>query len=159
MSDHCKLELGNVRFVRECYWKNEIAIDISEYESNIPTKKGIRLPLGRWKIWEESTEAVDDALSKGSTYSLHLGGSVYCKVAEHGVCIDIHQYWSPPNQDGVISTKREICPRPSEYRALKNSMSIIEGYVPEVNGVVPCYIHQQNQLEYLQCPGCNPNDI
>jgi hypothetical protein len=72
MSDRCKLDLGNDRFVRACEWKGKIRIDIWEYQINVPTKKGISLTLGRWKIWAESTENINEALIKGSAYSLHL---------------------------------------------------------------------------------------
>jgi hypothetical protein len=124
-------------------------------------KKGIPLTLGRWKIWAESTEAIDEALSKCSAYSLHLVGNVYCTVSELGVCVDIRQYWSPPDHDGVVPTKRGICPRPGEYTKLKEAMSSIGECVPELNGVVPCYLqsNHQNQLGYLQCAECSPNCI
>jgi hypothetical protein len=78
---------------------------------------------------------------------------MYCKVSEQSACVDIRQYWSPPNIDGVVPTKRGICLHLGEYRELKNSMSIIGGYVPELNVVVPCYLQSdhQNQLEYVHC--------
>jgi hypothetical protein len=94
--------------LRACDWKNEIGIDIREYERNatktsISTKKGIRLTLGRWKMVAESTEKIDEALSEGSAFSLHLGGNIYYKVAENNVCVNIRQYWCPPDQ-GVITS-------------------------------------------------------
>jgi hypothetical protein len=57
------------RFVRAFEWKGDIRIDIRDYQVNVPTKKGISLTLGRWKIWAESTENIDKDLSKGSAYS------------------------------------------------------------------------------------------
>jgi hypothetical protein len=148
MSDRCKLDLGNKRFVRACEWKCEIRIDIREYQNGFPTKKGISLPMGRWKIWAESTENIDEALSKGSAYCLHLGGNIYCKVAENNVCVDIRQYWSPPDQDGIVPTKKAICLRPAEYIKLKEVMSIIGASIPELNAIVPCYLQSahMNQL-------------
>jgi hypothetical protein len=51
MSDRCNLELGNGRFVCVCTWKDDMGVDIREcqQDTTIPTKKGISLPLGRWK--------------------------------------------------------------------------------------------------------------
>jgi hypothetical protein len=128
--------------------------------NNVPTKKGIRLPLGRWKILTNDTMFIDEALEKGQAHSLHLGGNVYCKVSEHGVCVDIRQYWTPPDHEGdVVPTKKGICLRPAEYFKLKEVVKKIGDAVPELNGVVPCYAQSDhiNQMGYLRCAECNPN--
>jgi hypothetical protein len=161
MSDRLKIDLGNERFVRVCEWKGEIRIDIREYQNGAPTKKGISLPLGRWKILSNDTIVIDEALEKKTERSLHLGGNVYCKVAENNVCVNIRQYWCPPDQDGsIFPTKKGICLRPAEYIKLKEAMKDIGEAVPELNTVVPCYAQSDhlNQLGYLQCAECNPNN-
>jgi hypothetical protein len=139
--------------------ENDIPL-ITEPKLYIPMKKGISLPLGRWKILSGATEDIDEALSKGSSYSIHLGGNVYCKVTDHGVCVDIRQYWSPPDTKSIVPTKKGITLQPTEYTKLKDIMSIIEDFVPELNAVVPCYAQSDhlNQLGYLRCVECNPNN-
>jgi hypothetical protein len=139
MSDRCKLDLGNERFVRACEWKGEVRIDIREFQNGAPTKKDISLPLGRWKILTNDIIGIDEALEKRLEGSLHLGGHVYCKVTENNVCVDIRQYWGPPDQDGIVPTKKGICLRPAEYVKLKESMSSIGEVVPELFAVAPCY--------------------
>jgi hypothetical protein len=56
----CNIELGNNRFVQATEWKDEIRIDIREWEikdgKQIPTKKGISLPLHRWEMLVDSLE-------------------------------------------------------------------------------------------------------
>jgi hypothetical protein len=68
MSDRCKLDLGNERFVRVCEWKGEIRIDIREYQNGVPTKKGISLPLGYWKILTNDTIVIDEALERRTNH-------------------------------------------------------------------------------------------
>jgi hypothetical protein len=51
----CSIELGSNRFVQATEWKDEICIDIGEWEikdgKQIPTKKEISLPLqGTWNL-------------------------------------------------------------------------------------------------------------
>jgi hypothetical protein len=80
--------------------EGEIRIDIREYQNGFPTKKGISLPLGCWKILTSDTIVIDEALEKRTEHSLHLCRNVYCKVAENNVCMNIRQYWCAPDQDG-----------------------------------------------------------
>ena len=49
---------------------------------------------------------------------------------------------------------------PLEYIAVKELLTEIGRALPELDGVVPCYIQSDhmNQLGALQCSECNPND-
>jgi hypothetical protein len=134
---------------------------VTESYTDIPTKKGISLSLGRWKILVDSIEDIDEALDHGRAYIRHLGGNVYCKVEERCVCVDIRQYWKPLGQDAVVPTKKGICLRPEEYKKLKDIVPDIGGVIPELDGVVPCYLRSdhQNQEGLLECSECNPNGI
>jgi hypothetical protein len=80
----CNIELGNNRFVQATEWKDEIRIDVSEWEiqneKRIPTKKGISLPLQRWKMLVDSLEFLDQALIEKREYATHLGRNVYTGV-------------------------------------------------------------------------------
>ena len=59
-------------------WKNDTRIDLREFELKdeklIPTKKGISLPLIRWKMLVESFDDLDKALVEKKDHSSHLGG-------------------------------------------------------------------------------------
>lgn len=92
------------RFVKATEWKDEIRIDIREWEiqndKRVPTKKGISLSLHRWKLLANNMDFVDQALDEKREYATHLGGNVYVSVKASGICVDIRQHWLPPNQEG-----------------------------------------------------------
>ena len=78
---------------------------------------------------------------------------------KNSVCVDIRQYWKP--EEEMISTKKGICSRPLEYVRLKELLPEIGNTLPELNGVVPCFLQSDhmNHLGALQCSECNPNDF
>jgi len=104
-------------------------------------------------------EFLDQALVEHRDYSTHLGGNVYASVQSSGVCVDIRQYWLPPNQTKVVPTKKGICLRPSEYTKLKDTARVIGDFVPELSSTVPCPYQSDhlNQLGFLKCSECNPD--
>lgn len=152
----CKLDLGNDRYVQVSEWKEELRVDLREWNGNVPTKKGISLTLMRYKNFVEVTETVDKALLDKESYERHLGGNVYCTVK--GSCVDIRQYWKP--EEEVVPTKKGLCLRPLEYKRLKELITEVGQTLPELDTVVPCYLQgdHMNQLGMLSCTECNPND-
>ena len=90
---HCNIELGNDRFAKATEWRDEIRIDVREWgiqnDKRIPTKKGISLPLHRWKMLVDMFEFLDQALDEKSDYATHLGRNVYATVKASGICVDI----------------------------------------------------------------------
>ena len=89
----------------------------------------------------------------------HLGGNAYCTVTEGSSCMQIRQFWMP--KDEFEPTKKGLCLRPIKYSFLKELVPQIGTTLPELDRVVPCYIHSDhmNQLGALQCSECNPNDF
>ena len=160
------IELANNRFVKAVEWNGEMRIDIREYDDKvqgkIPTKKGISLPLHRWKLLVDSFEFLDQALSEQRDYSTHIGGNVYFTLNvtnPFATVIHIRQYFLPPNQTEVIPTKKGICLRLAEYEKLKDTASVIGDFVPELTSIVPCPYSSDhlNQLGFLRCSECNPD--
>jgi len=158
----CNIELGNNRFVKATEWRDEIRIDVRQWEiqndRRVPTKKGISLPLHRWEMLVDMFELLDQALYEKRDYATHLGRNVYATVKASDICVDIRQHWLPPNQTEVVPTKKGITLRPSEYAKLKDVASVICDFVPELNSVVPCPYRSDhmNQLGFLSCSECNP---
>ena len=150
--------LGNGRSIRVCEWKGEKRVDLREWSDDKPTKKGISLTLLRWKSFLDFMSEVDKALKSDDAYRLHLGGNVYCTVKENNPCVDIRQYWKP--QEDVVPTKKGLCLRPEEYQRLKDFLPKIGEALPELDTIVPCLFQSDhaNQLGFLKCPECNPND-
>ena len=155
----CKLSLGSDRYIEVKEWKGELRVDLREWKDDKLTKKGISLTLMRWKNWVEHLEYDDQVRAEKKNYTSHLGGNVYCTVTEGSPCMDIRQYWKP--KDEVIPTKKGSCLRPIEYSVLKELIPVIGTTLPELDGVVPCYMQSDhmNQLGALQCSECNPNDF
>ena len=154
-----KFSLGNEKYVQVNKWKGEMRVDIREWQYDKPAKKDISLPLMRWKILVDQIENVDKALQNKLAYGYHVGGNVYCSIDENSVCVDIRQYWKPNEE--VVPTKKGICLRPKEHNRLKELIPSIGKALPELDGVVPCYLQSDhmNQLGALQCAECNPNDL
>ena len=72
--------------------RGELRVDIREWRDDKPTKKGISLTLMRWKNWVNQLEFAEKALHEKKSYGNHIGGNVYCTVAENSVYVDIRQY-------------------------------------------------------------------
>ena len=72
----CNIELGNNRFVQATEWKDEIHIDVSECEiqndKRVPTKKGISLPLHRWKMLVDGLEFLDQNIGVNKNISIFM---------------------------------------------------------------------------------------
>jgi len=163
MSDPCNIELGNGRYVQTTEWNGEPRIDVREWETHgdkrIPTKKGISLTLQRWKLLVEAFDGLDKALEERTNYSSHIGGNVFVGVRADSVCVDIRQYWIPPNQTDLVPCRKGICLRPGEYSKLKDTACVLGDFLPELNTCIPCIYHHQNQMSMLECAECSPNDI
>ena len=102
---------------------------------------------------------MDKALQSKLLYWYHIGGNVHCNTGERSVCVNIRQYWKPNEE--VVPTKKGICLRHKEYNRLKELGTSTGKKLPELDSVVPCYLHSDhmNQLGALQCAEFNPNDF
>ena len=60
----------------------------------------------------------------------------------------------------MVPTKKGLYLRPLEYIAAKELVLVIRRALPELDGVVPCYVlsDHMNQLGALQCLEFNLND-
>lgn len=102
---------------------------------------------------------IDTALSKKEELNYHIGSNVFCTIQQDNPCVNIRQYWRPTDKEiMIVPTKRGLCLRPVEYRALKSHIAEIEKVIPELESLVPCFSRDDhmNQLGMLQCSTCNP---
>ena len=80
-------------------WRDELRIDLRKWRDGKPTKKGICLTLMRWKNCINQLEYMDRALDNKTSYEYHIGGNVYCTIAENGVCVcgykAVLETWGP----------------------------------------------------------------
>lgn len=93
--------------------------------------------------------------------SHHLGANVFVSARQDNPCVDIRQYWKPSNYTTIVPTKRGLCLRPTEFKALQSYISDIEKLLPELKDVIPCYMRDDhfNQLGMMSCKNCNPNEF
>ena len=134
----CRFSLGNDCFIKATDWKGELRVDLREWKYDKATKKGISLTLMRWKNRVDYLEYTDQARTEKQDYKSHLGGNVYCTITEGSACLDIRQYWKL--QEEVIPTKKGLHLRTLELIAVKELLTEIERALPELEGVVPCYV-------------------
>jgi hypothetical protein len=104
----CSIELGSNRFVQATEWRDEICIDIREWEikdgKQIPHEKGDQSPT-TWNMESRKVLFFARILLK---------------------------------QGQKDSDQKNTSLRPGEYAELKDVISVICDFVPELNSVVPC---------------------
>lgn len=155
------VNLENGRYANVQTWKNEPRLDLREREMRdklVPTKKGISLRLHQIKVLSDRMEFIEEALRQNEEKKFHLGFNVFVSLRKDNPCVDIRQYWKPPNHNDVVPTRRGLCLRPVEYNHLKTSWEDILKNLPEMETFVLCYDRNDhlNQMGMLQCPACNP---
>lgn len=136
-----KLALGNNRFVQVVEWKGELRVDLRQWENNYPSKKGVSLNLMQYKnllaaldltitpaFTNDQKELQFKAAKNGSH---HLGANVFVSARQDNPC-------EPSNCTTIVPTKRGLCLRPTEFKALQSYISDIEKLLPELKDVIPC---------------------
>ena len=81
--------------------------------------------------------------------------NVYCTVTEGSACMDIWQYWKP--QEEVVPTKNGLCLKPLEYIAVKELVPENGRALPELDGVVPCYMRSDHIRTCVNLLGSSRN--
>jgi hypothetical protein len=158
------IALENGRFVKVTMWQNEPRLDLREWDigqqSIKATKKGISLKLHQVKSLSDAMNLIQESLEKNEELKWHLEYNVYVSVRENNSCIDIRQYWKPPQQDESVPTRKGLCLRPQEHDNFAKHWESIKNAIPELETFVPCYQQDDhlNQLGMLRCPACNPDD-
>lgn len=156
----CKLALGNDRFVEVFSTKdNEKRVNLHEWKNDrYATKKEISLNLNFFKTFALALDLIDTALSKKEELNYHMDSNVFCTIHQGNPCVNIRQYWRPPDKEMLVPTKRGLCFRPMEYRALKYHIAEIEKVIHELESLVSCFLcdDHMDQQGMLQCPTCNP---
>jgi hypothetical protein len=103
---------------------------------------------------------MDQALDEKRDYATHLGRNVNATVKASGICVDIRQYWLPPNQTEVVPTKKRITLRPSEYAKLKDVVSVIGDFQSSIitNVIHNVFTSSHNDLGCIHYMIRNPTD-
>lgn len=143
----CKLALGNDRFVEVFSTKdNEKRVDIREWKNDWnATEKGISLNLNLFKTFALALDMIDTALSKKEELNYHMGSNIFSTIQQGNPCVNIRQHWRPQDKEILVPTKRGLCLRPVEYRALNLRIAEIEKVIPELELLVPCFLRDDHK--------------
>ena len=78
--------------------------------------------------------------------------NVYCTIIRGSACMDIKQYWKP--QEEMVPIKKGLC---LEYIAVKELVPEIGRALPELDGVVPCYMQSDDIRTCVKLVGSSRN--
>ena len=164
----CQIPLGKSIYVVASEFKNQVYIHVRYYDEEklFPTQKGIGLTLRRWNELKLALPHILENVGKYDSgnedvfYRHHLGGNVYVSITQGFPRVDLRKFWIPEGASDVCPTRKGISLGFQEFKALVETVPVVDGYVPELHAVVPCWSEDdhQNQIGALRCQECNPND-
>ncbi|KAL4231826.1 Transcriptional coactivator [Mactra antiquata] len=128
--------------------------------NKIPTKDGISLTLQRCNELFISLSYLDSAvnlmeLNQETFYRRHLGGNWHVSVESGFKCVDIRQFWLPEGASEMRATRKGVSLTFQQYKELRNGLSVIDSFVPELRDVVPCYADPTHDV--TSCSECTPS--
>ena len=133
------------------------------YEQNLLKKKEFSLTLRRFQQVLRSLEDIKQAVKdhqdgKEVHYMKHLGANRYVQVNTGFRVVDLREFWLPEGKNTVQPTRRGIALKFEEFETL--IQLDFERILPELKTTTPCMFSEdhQNQLGYLMCAECNPDD-
>lgn len=140
--------------------ENYAGIEVQIGES---PRKELRLSLQRWKILCSLTPSIDEAVAtlQGGLNQVHmrqhLGGNTFVNVNTGIYCVDLRQFWYPPNEATPKPTRRGVGLRLHEYMALKDAIPAINANIPELDAIVPCREQHGGCSDQIDaCRECSP---
>ena len=133
---------------------------VSNNGTKSPTKCGVTLCLRRYLQLINVSEEVDDAVTKMTNetqvnMSSHLVGNWYVSVNSKFPGISVRRFWF--HEGELKPTRRGIHLSVNQWRKMSKHMPYINGYIPELNSTVPCYLGLDHQSGFLDCKECYPN--
>ena len=127
-----------------------------------PTRVGTCFSPKRFANFTNMIHLIDEQvklLREGEPVSFknHLGGGVYCTVNTGFDCVNIRQYFMPPNIQEEIPTRSGIAIRLSEWDEIVKCIEDVKNLSPELKNAEICYLQQDHQylMQFVECPECN----
>ncbi|KAL5021594.1 hypothetical protein ScPMuIL_000749 [Solemya velum] len=153
-----KLDLTGNCFVE----RRGTGIVLRQFEPRSNVLKEASFSLRRWKELEWTmpriNEAVEEAKKgKDVRATWHLGGNLIVTVDKRFPTVDIRHFDKLRGSDEPRPTRKGVAMRLDRFKSV---VELMPHLIPELEKTVPCYMRDdhQNQLGFLQCPECNPND-
>ena len=155
-----KFALGRQRFLEIKEWNGRKTVDIRNWiDDKTPTREGINLPLIRWQSLCDNRETISDALQQVKNgekvdFQLHIGNKDFVCVNSDYPCINIRQFWFPPDKTTLQASKKGITLYPREWETLKELVPKVQEEIPELQTIIPCYQTHENQEGMWTCSEC-----
>ena len=142
-------------------WNAEVRIDVSTWEDNFVTKKGLSLTLPRWKTLLSYQEDLTNALRQQSCYKVqyHLSVGQFVNVHPEYKGLDLRQYFIPAGtMKQIHPTRKGIALCEDVWNNLQSCVQEIRKCILELGLTQTCceradhYFH----LDSLECKECHP---
>ncbi|XP_060579274.1 uncharacterized protein LOC132736194 [Ruditapes philippinarum] len=159
-SNRCKLHVFCDVYVTISDYKNITYVHMRYYDGKYPTKKGVAMPLLRWKTLVQLIPKIQENRNADQSAFEHLGGNCYISITDDIPGIDIRDFWMPEGELKIKATKRGVHFSQEDFDKLVDLIPRINGYIPEFDEI-KLYVENddhQNQQGALRCKECNPNE-
>jgi hypothetical protein len=167
-----EFDIGNEYHVSaQRFQSEEVLVHIRQYDTSptgksYPTKRGITLPLDKWKsLTEEYMDEVDKAFQDVKDgkekvfYKQHLGENIHVTVEQSYRRVDIRKWWLPKDADVIKPTKSGVSMSEEMWREFKKTIPELQKELrKELDNVRYCYLDHDNQMSMLECRSCNLNE-
>ena len=153
-----------------CTWLS-FYFQLSRREDGSPNE----VRVGKWSLHRSDRNF---EMKKGWTFANGQRPSVMCwlkerdkftfktlqTVSKDSTCIDLRQYWIPPDKTDIVPTTKGICLRPQENCRLKEFITDIENILPHLSTIILClfeddHMNQMALMGMLRCSEYNPNSF
>ena len=165
-TERCMLDLGENCYVVAKPWNGEMKIHVRQYKKTesrktVPTRKGVTLNYSQWLLLEQAVGKLDKAITSAwnnqlkDELKMHLGGGVYASVSPAYRVVDLRHFWRPEHATSIAATRKGICLNKKKWGTLKDVITIIRDFVPELNTSGICEFTHFNQMGLFECSECN----
>jgi hypothetical protein len=158
IGDNCHVSAQRFRSDEDVYIHIRY-FDSSPTGKQYPSKKGIALPLDKFKMLiEDHLDNIDQALEGTKKddgkvyYKQHLGQNIYVSVEQSYPWVDIRKWWLPENAKNVMPTKKGISLSMKMWEEFKKTIPELKRTLQsELDNVRYCYPDHDNQMAMLEC--------
>ena len=135
------MALGNNRFVVVNTYDGKTYVHIRKYEESqsrtFPTSSGVAMTVPVFAALMANLAEIDDAVKSlkdkepnFSSFKVHLGNGVFCKIEKDYQCIDFRRYFVPEGEKAYIPTKKGLALTLKQWEIARERMEEIKNYIP-----------------------------
>ncbi|KAL4223413.1 hypothetical protein ACF0H5_016884 [Mactra antiquata] len=152
----CKINIFGGVFVTVNNYGNITYIHLRHFDGPYPTKRGVAIPVFRWKRFMRNIDDIKYKLTDELEFTTHIGGNTYVSYSKAFPGIDIRDFWLPEDELHVKPTKRGVFMTKSQFGDFLQLVPRINSYIPELEETELC--HSTDSDASLRCKECNPTE-